>query len=404
MEGMPLKLIKACHFLRVTHFITTFLLLTTHQTSNPIHTHKLSSRFSNNRYLFSSSSGLPHHKEAYHDSSPSFRAMPSHFSVATLFLPAVESLAPIGGDSSRSSSASRRNFLETAKLGTLSVILSSFVQPSNAASNGSAPFCVIGANGRTGTKCVQRLLQKNIPVRATSRGGIYNEGVPEGLQQSLLSPTICDVTDPSTIATAVSGTRAVIFAASASKAGGTPAQVDNVGLVNVAKACLDAKVPHLVIVSSGGVSKPDSPVYKFLNIFGSIMEQKIIGEDTVRDLYAKANSNECTYTVVRPGGLTEEPSKGVSALELNQGDAKSGRISRYDVADICIEATVYPQSTGGTTFECYDADTGKPLSSVGMSNIMKQTSETPSFISGKERRGSTWEQLFKGLEKDAATS
>ena len=54
-------------------------------------------------------------------------------------------------------------------------------------------------------------------------------------------------------------------------------EVDNDGLVNVAKACLEYKVPSLVIVSSGGVSKPDSPVYKFLNIFGKIMEEKIKG-------------------------------------------------------------------------------------------------------------------------------
>jgi nucleoside-diphosphate-sugar epimerase len=62
----------------------------------------------------------------------------------------------------------------------------------------------------------------------------------------------CDVTDPFAVKLACEGTRAVIFAASASKQGGSPSVVDNLGLVNVAKACIEANVPHLVVVSSGG--------------------------------------------------------------------------------------------------------------------------------------------------------
>jgi nucleoside-diphosphate-sugar epimerase len=104
------------------------------------------------------------------------------------------------------------------------------------------------------------------------------------------------------------------------------------GLVNVAKACIKNKVPHLVIVSSGSVTKPDSPVYKFLNLFGNIMDEKIKGEDIVRSMYS--GQQGLTYTVIRPGGLTEDPARGVSEVELNQGDAKSGRISRYDVAKL----------------------------------------------------------------------
>ena len=139
------------------------------------------------------------------------------------------------------------------------------------------------------------------------------------------------------------------------------------------------------------------------------MEEKIKGEDTVRELYSLQQEEEqqqqgtsaaaaiLTYTVIRPGGLTEEPARGVSALELNQGDLKSGRISRFDVARVCIESTSYPKLTGKTTFECYDGDTGKPLASVGMSNILKQKSSdrsaaaaTETFVSGKERRGETF--------------
>lgn len=263
----------------------------------------------------------------------------------------------------------------------------------------NSPFCVIGANGKTGSKCVQYILSRGLPVKATSRSGIYND--EGGAKSSLLIPTVCDVTVSSTIEAAVQGTRAVIFAASASKQGGTPAQVDNTGLVNVAKACIEAKVPHLVIVSSGSVTKPDSPVYKFLNLFGGIMEQKILGEDTVCGLYASLKDDEkMTYTVIRPGGLTEDPPRGVSALEINQGDTKSGRISRFDVASLCVESTFSPELTGKTTYECYDADTGKSLGEVGMSNILKKKADPSVFVTGKEHRGDTFQDLFRGLERD----
>ena len=116
----------------------------------------------------------------------------------------------------------RRDFLTTTIIG--SGVLESTLQSSWAADE-SLPFCVIGANGKTGTKCVQEILQKGLPVKATSRSGVYYEAGDES--NKLLVPTICDVTVPSTIDSAIQGSRAVIFAASASKQGGTPAQVDN---------------------------------------------------------------------------------------------------------------------------------------------------------------------------------
>jgi hypothetical protein len=46
----------------------------------------------------------------------------------------------------------------------------------------------------------------------------------------------------------------------------------------------------------------------------------------------------CYNASYRPGGLTLDPALGVAELELNQGDDKSGRIARADVADICVNA------------------------------------------------------------------
>lgn len=308
----------------------------------------------------------------------------------------------------------RRSFLErgatiaaaAAGAASSSFALGPAISPASAASGSDQPICVLGCNGRTGTEVVSYCLSNGISTVATSRGGVYNakEDVVTNSNAKLLKEMVCDVTVPSTIGAAVTGSRGVVFAASASKQGGTPAAVDNMGLTSVAKACIDAKVPHLVIVSSGAVTKPSSPVYQFLNLFGKIMEEKIKGEDEVRRLYAEHNmksDEKLTYTVIRPGGLTLEPPRGVDAIELNQGDTKSGRISRADVAALCVESIKYPQLTGGTTFECYDADTGAPLATVGLSNIAKKKTDGEAFVSGKERRGAAYKELFTGLETDA---
>lgn len=125
----------------------------------------------------------------------------------------------------------RRDFVNTAIIGTAGLIESSFPRVSWAVdaddSNTQLPFCVIGSNGKTGTKCVQDILNRGIAVKATSRNGIYYEAEGSETKKPLLLPTICDVTVPATIDAAVKGTRAVIFAASASKQGGTPSEGKN---------------------------------------------------------------------------------------------------------------------------------------------------------------------------------
>ena len=69
----------------------------------------------------------------------------------------------------------------------------------------------------------------------------------------------------------------MIFAASASRKGGKAKEVDYIGVENVAKECVRLKVPKLVVISSGAITKPDSLGFKFTNVFGQIMEYKLKG-------------------------------------------------------------------------------------------------------------------------------
>ena len=255
---------------------------------------------------------------------------------------------------------------------------------------------VLGANGGTGQACVQVLQSINRPCIAATRSGTLKYEAPG------VTTAAVDVSSVSDLQRAItSDVGAVIFAASVGTKGGDAFAVDRDGVIETAKACIAAQVPRLVVVSSGTVTRPDSGVYKLLNTLGKgIMEAKIQGEDQVRDLYSNPAvlSKNLGYTIIRPGGLTTGPGVGVANLELNQGDAKSGRLDRMDVASLCVQS-LYSSAAFDTTFECYEKSTAKPIEAVGLSNILKSRDAT-AFMTGKERQGSTWDEIFTGLERD----
>jgi uncharacterized protein YbjT (DUF2867 family) len=267
----------------------------------------------------------------------------------------------------------RRWALQSATAGLLAPTIMLGIQPSGAGEstlsvpNGKS-ILVLGANGKTGRECVAAAIAARRPCIATTRNGAFEwHG-----DSNMLTIAQVDVTSKDSIESAIASSKnlgAVIFAASASASGSTPFPVDRDGVINAAKCCIAAGVPRLVVVSSGTVTRPDSAVYKLLNTIGhGIMEAKIQGEDIARELYADPSvlKQKLGYTIIRPGGLTTGESLGPAALELNQGDSKSGRLSRADVAGLCINC-LDSSDTFDTTFECYETLTGKPVESVGLS-------------------------------------
>ena len=90
-----------------------------------------------------------------------------------------------------------------------------------------------------------------------------------GLDAGLLTYAVGDVTKPETLPSAVRGAAAVVFASSASKKGGDAKAVDCLGVENIARVCVDERVPRLLVISSGAVSRPNSFGYKITNLFGT---------------------------------------------------------------------------------------------------------------------------------------
>jgi uncharacterized protein YbjT (DUF2867 family) len=225
---------------------------------------------------------------------------------------------------------------------------------SSIGSSPDAPIVVLGAGGKVGKLCSQILAQKGLYTRAVTRSGspVLSE------ESTFVSYAAGDVTKADTLASALRGASGVIFAASASgaKKGGDPAHVDYLGAYNTAQACLQAKVPKLVLVSAGTVTRPDSAGFKATNFFVKyvygerIMDYKIAGEAAMRDLYKEAPPG-VAYAVVRPGGLNEKPSVGPNKVHVSQGDVYSSEVTREDVALVSVAALLKGKGTDFVTLE-----------------------------------------------------
>ena len=113
-------------------------------------------------------------------------------------------------------------------------------------------FIFKGSGGKTGKLVVEYLTAAGYSVRPTVRDVTADakKALFSSLPQSLIDgPISADVTSIASLTAALQGASAVVFAASASRKGGSAKQVDFVGLENVAKVCTDLKIPRLVAIS-----------------------------------------------------------------------------------------------------------------------------------------------------------
>ena len=201
---------------------------------------------------------------------------------------------------------------------------------------------VAGATGGTGRAVVTNLQAQGYRVRAFVR----DEGKARVVLGDDIEYVTGDVRQIDTIRPAVAGVTHVISAIGSSRTdpANNPEAVDYMGVKNLADASAEAGVRQFVLVSSTGATQEDH----FLNKnFDNILNWKFKGEEALR-------ASGVPYTVVRPGGLVNTPGN-VDAVIFAQGDTTTGRISREDVALICIAALKAPASIN-KTFETYSSE------------------------------------------------
>ncbi|NEO45884.1 MAG: NAD(P)H-binding protein [Moorea sp. SIO4A3] len=115
--------------------------------------------------------------------------------------------------------------------------------------------------------------------------------------------------------------------------------------------------PQFIMISSAGVTRPgrpginleeEPPAVRMNDQLGGILTWKLRGEDAVRD-------SGVSYTIIRPCALTEEP--GGQALVFAQGDNIRGKVSREDIAELCVQVLEQPKACN-VTFEVKESSDG----------------------------------------------
>lgn len=113
--------------------------------------------------------------------------------------------------------------------------------------------------------------------------------------------------------------------------------------------------PQFIMISSAGVTRPgrpginleeEPPAVRMNDQLGGILTWKLRGEDAVRE-------SGLAYTIIRPCALTEEV--GGKALVFDQGDNIRGKVSRDDIAELCLQTLEQPKACH-VTFEVKEAD------------------------------------------------
>jgi uncharacterized protein YbjT (DUF2867 family) len=145
--------------------------------------------------------------------------------------------------------------------------------------------------------------------------------------------------------------------------GGFALQVESI------KAYGGATLPQFILISSAGVTRPgrpginldeQPPAVRLNEQLGGILTWKLKGEDSLRE-------SGIPYTIIRPCALTEEA--GGKELIFEQGDNIRGKISREDVAQLCVEALQKPQLCN-VTFEVKEGENS--ASAINWQSVVSQ--------------------------------
>ena len=199
---------------------------------------------------------------------------------------------------------------------------------------------IAGGHGQIALRLARLLHERGDQVRSLIR----NPDHADDVRAAGGDPVVCDLeqADDAAVADAVTGAAAVVFAAGAGPGSGPQRKgtMDLGGAVKLMNAAKAAGIRRYVMVSSINAD-PDHP-----------------GDDTF-SIYLRAKgeadaelvASGLEYTIVRPGGLTDDPGTGRVQLDAGRGD-----VTRDDVAAV-LAAVIHEPDTIGRTFELIGGDT-----------------------------------------------
>lgn len=200
---------------------------------------------------------------------------------------------------------------------------------------------IAGGHGKIGMLLAEKLAQGGDVPLALIRNLDHSSEVEEAGAKTVL----CDLESASAeqVAEAVEGCAAVVFAAGAGPASGAERKetVDYGGAVLLIEAAKQAGIDRYVMVSA--ISADSGRAGK--EVYDVYIRAKGRADDELA-------ASGLAYTIVKPGGLTDQPGSGtVSAA----GKLKRGEIPRADVAE-AIVACLRDDRTIGKRFDLVSGD------------------------------------------------
>ncbi|HEX6582633.1 MAG TPA: SDR family oxidoreductase [Thermoleophilaceae bacterium] len=198
---------------------------------------------------------------------------------------------------------------------------------------------VAGGHGKIGLRLLRLLADRG----HRARGLIRNPDHAIELDNVGAESVLCDVEERDGISDCVQGADAVVFAAGAGPGSGPERKrtVDYGGAVKLIGAAKENGIDRYLMVSAIKVDRPQE-----------WPEPMVPYYEAKRDADEALMRSGLTYTIVRPGGLTD--GIGTGLVEIGSG-LESGEIPRDDVAATLL-FTLDAVNTYGQAFDVVSGD------------------------------------------------
>jgi uncharacterized protein YbjT (DUF2867 family) len=198
---------------------------------------------------------------------------------------------------------------------------------------------IVGGHGKIGMRLAKLLADRG----DSPRGIIRKTEQAVDLEGIGAEPIVLDIENVDDISDALAGADAVVFAAGAGPGSG-PARkrtVDYGGAVKLADAAKAQDISRYVMVSSIGSNRPET----WSDQMRPYQEAK-----SEADKYLVESGLE--YTILRPGGLTDDPGTGKVLLGER---LEYGKVTRDDVAAV-IAGCLTADNSIGKAFDLLNGD------------------------------------------------
>lgn len=199
---------------------------------------------------------------------------------------------------------------------------------------------IAGAHGGVGQHVTELLADGEHTAHAMVR---TESQVPEMEEKFGVDVVVADLTEE--VSHAVDGCDAVIFAAGSS--GEDVEGVDRDGAIRLIDAAEEQGADRFVMLSAINADQPEESPEELQ----PYLEAKLAADEHLQE-------SDLTYTIARPGALTDEPATG--KIEAARR-VERGEITRADVARTLV-ATLDVETTHGKTFELIEGE--EPIESA----------------------------------------